>query len=470
MDEPKPSRLSILYRSTIVELGKYFKNALSLKDGLDKEGTKQGILDDVEFKGHGAWILLLAALIASIGLSIGSTAVIIGAMLISPLMGPILGIGFAAATNNFELLTKALKNFGMAVLISIIISTIYFLILPVPHVNNELLDRKTASILAIAIAFFGGAAGIIAGSRTYKSNVVPGVAIATALMPPLCTVGYGLATMQVDFILGAFYLFFINSVFIALPTYLYIRYQRFPMVDFISADREKKMNRYIAVFLIVTIIPSAFIFVNVLSRSFFMRNAEMLIDYVNKDLEGTNTFVVSSQIDIDSEPRRITLAMMGDVVSDQQKASWRRESQDIGLNDCEIDIRQSRDYAGDIAKLRDENSLSALQYTKQFMQEELYRKSAEVDSLKQVVQNMEERPQSSAIAKQVFALFPELKDAGFSKMSFVNSEGKVDTLSAMIVRWNQSITSKEILESEGRMRDWLQVVYPNERIEVMTMP
>jgi uncharacterized hydrophobic protein (TIGR00271 family) len=137
--------------------------------------------------------LLLAALIASIGLSIGSTAVIIGAMLISPLMGPILGIGFAAATNNFELLTKALKNFGMAVLISIIISTIYFLILPVPHVNNELLDRKTASILAIAIAFFGGAAGIIAGSRTYKSNVVPGVTIATALMPPLCTVGYGLA-------------------------------------------------------------------------------------------------------------------------------------------------------------------------------------------------------------------------------------------------------------------------------------
>lgn len=468
MEQLKSNSLSFRLRRAIVEVLVYLKGVLDLREGVDKEGTREGIVADVEFKGHGAWILLFAALMASIGLSIGSTAVIIGAMLVSPLMGPILGIGFAAATNDFELLTKSLKNFGISVLISILISTIYFLILPVPEVNAELIDRKTATLLAIAIAFFGGAAGIIAGSRSFKSNVVPGVAIATALMPPLCTVGYGMATLQMDFMLGALYLFFINSVFIALPTYLYIRYQHFPMIDFIDPQKEKKMKRYILAFLVVTMIPSAFIFVDVLSKSFFTRNAQMLIAYVNSDLEQSNTLLVSSQIDIDTKPRKVVLALMGDVVSEDKKKYWLMHASEIGLEDCEIDIREQRDFTTDIAELRNASSVEALKYNQQFMQDELHQKSAEIDSLQRVIQELKPTD-STAIAKQVLVLFQGVKDASFSKLAFVDREGATKASSTLLVRWKRGLSEQTIAEEQLRMKEWLGVVFPNEKLDVMTL-
>ena len=187
--------------------------------GNDEEGkedemeTIDYISKNVEFKGANLWILIFAILVASVGLNVNSTAVIIGAMLISPLMGPIMGVGLAAGINDFELLKKSLKNLGIAIAISIITSTIYFSFTPLNDAQSELLARTEPSIWDVLIALFGGLAGIVAGSRKEKSNAIPGVAIATALMPPLCTAGYGLATGNVYYFFGAFYLFFINSVF-----------------------------------------------------------------------------------------------------------------------------------------------------------------------------------------------------------------------------------------------------------------
>ncbi|WP_346860462.1 DUF389 domain-containing protein [uncultured Draconibacterium sp.] len=219
-------------RYLIVAIRRFLRSVLSINDGTDIPATIEGIKRDIGFRGPTAWILIFSIFIASIGLNINSTAVIIGAMLISPLMGPILGIGLSIGTNDFETLVRSLKNLGIAVSIALFTSTLYFIITPLTIEQSELLARTKPTILDVMVALFGGFAGILAGSRKEKTNVIPGVAIATALMPPLCTAGYGLATLKLSYFFGAFYLFFINSVFISLATFLVVRYLKFPWFPF----------------------------------------------------------------------------------------------------------------------------------------------------------------------------------------------------------------------------------------------
>ena len=216
-------------------LGHFIRDRFNLEtDKADELETIEYIRKNVEFKGPNLWILIFAIFIASIGLNVNSTAVIIGAMLISPLMGPILGIGTGAAINDLDLLKKAFNNLAIATLFGVATSTIYFSISPLSDAQSELLARTNPTIWDVLIAFFGGLAGIVAGSRKEKSNAVPGVAIATALMPPLCTAGYGLATGNLYYFLGAFYLYFINGVFISVATYLIVRLLRYPCLLYTS--------------------------------------------------------------------------------------------------------------------------------------------------------------------------------------------------------------------------------------------
>lgn len=215
-------QIPVKKRSRLIRTLLYLRDRFDLEEGKEDElETIDYISKNVEFKGANLWILIFAIFVASIGLNVNSTAVIIGAMLISPLMGPIMGIGLAAGINDFELLKRSFRNLGVAVFIAILTSTVYFYITPIHDAQSELLARTEPTVWDVLIALFGGLAGIIAGSRKEKSNAVPGVAIATALMPPLCTAGYGLATGNLYYFIGAFYLFFINSVFISLSTYLY---------------------------------------------------------------------------------------------------------------------------------------------------------------------------------------------------------------------------------------------------------
>ena len=197
----------------------------------DDRETIESIKRGVEFKGTNLWVLIFATFIASLGLNMNSTAVIIGAMLISPLMGPIMGFGLGLGTFDFELIKRAFRNFATATVFGIITSTIYFLLTPIDEAQSELLARTQPTVYDVLIAFFGGLAGIVASSTKSKGNVIPGVAIATALMPPLCTAGFGLASGNLYYFFGALYLYFINTVFISLATFLVVRLLKYPKAN-----------------------------------------------------------------------------------------------------------------------------------------------------------------------------------------------------------------------------------------------
>ena len=240
-EEQVKEELKFSFTEFIKSLVNYFKTLVYIRDEVDYQGSVEAIRKDIDFKGVNVWILGASIVIASIGLNVNSTAVIIGAMLISPLMGPIVGVGLSVGINDFKMLIRSIKSLGTAVLISVIISALYFLITPFGEVQSELIARTRPTLLDVMVAVFGGIALIVA--KTQKgtvASVIFGVAIATALMPPLCTAGYGLANGNWSFFLGAFYLFLINSVFIALSTWVIVKYLKFPLATYINQERQKK--------------------------------------------------------------------------------------------------------------------------------------------------------------------------------------------------------------------------------------
>lgn len=259
------------------------KNSVKFRFNLDEDkAAEEDVIDNikkaVEFKGINLWTLIFAILIASIGLNVNSTAVIIGAMLISPLMGPIMGIGLGAAIFDFDLIKKAFKNLLIATFLGVVTSTIYFFISPLHTAQSELLSRTTPTIWDVMIAFFGGLAGIVASSRKKFNNVIPGVAIATALMPPLCTAGYGLANGEWSYFLGAFYLYLINSVFISISTFLIVRFLKYKTVAFVDSGTELKVKRLIGVIALLTIIPSLYLATVFVNNEIFNQNANKLLN------------------------------------------------------------------------------------------------------------------------------------------------------------------------------------------------
>src|SRR5664279_1089280 len=219
---------------------RYFQNILNIRENTDFEKTRSAISEGVSLRGYNLWILICSTVLASIGLDTNSTAVIIGAMLISPLMSPILGVGLSLAINDKQLLFRSLGDLFLAVLISLAVSILYFFLSPLGEPTPELQARTFPTLLDVLIALFGGIAGIVSISRHDQTNAIPGVAIATALMPPLCTAGFGLATLNWDYFFGAFYLFFINAVFISLATYLIARYLHFPEKEFTDLKRSRQ--------------------------------------------------------------------------------------------------------------------------------------------------------------------------------------------------------------------------------------
>ena len=247
------------------------------EDKANENEIIEAIKKGVEFRGTNLWVLIFAIFIASIGLNVNSTAVIIGAMLISPLMGPIMGIGLGIGINDFDLIKKAYKNLAIATVIGVVTSAIYFLISPISDAQSELLARTTPTIWDVMIALFGGLAGIVATTRKSISNVIPGVAIATALMPPLCTAGFGLATGNFSFFFGAFYLYFINSVFISLSSFIIVRFLKFQKKTLLDSSREKRVRRYILIVVTITIIPSIIMAYNIVTRSILKKRFSSLL-------------------------------------------------------------------------------------------------------------------------------------------------------------------------------------------------
>ena len=266
----------------------------------DKENENDiiaGISQGVSFRGANLWVLIFAIFIASLGLNVNSTAVIIGAMLISPLMGPIVGMGLAIGINDSILLKKSIHNYLIATLISVLTATIYFFLPPLDEAQSELLARTSPTLYDVMIALFGGAAGILALSTKGKGNVLPGVAIATALMPPLCTAGYGLAMGNIYYFLGAFYLFFINTVFIALSTYLGVHMMGFSKKTYIDKNKNKSMQRYIAIIVVMTMVPACFMTFNIIRESITKSHINK---FVKDILDTKGTRIISYETNKDS--------------------------------------------------------------------------------------------------------------------------------------------------------------------------
>ena len=270
------------------------RNYFSVSNDLDSyKNISETINQGITFRGTNLLVLVFAIFIASLGLNINSTAVVIGAMLISPLMGPIIGTGFGAATYNVLLIKRALKNYFFATTISLLTSTLYFFISPIGDAHAELLARTAPNIYDVLIALFGGFAGITAITSKFKGNVLPGVAISTALMPPLCTAGYGIATFQIPYFLGALYLYFINTVFIILSAYLYLKFIHYPREEKSTSDSALKANRIIFWVSIITIIPSIYLGYGLVTENNFNRNANK---YINAEFNFNNTLVVKKAI------------------------------------------------------------------------------------------------------------------------------------------------------------------------------
>ncbi len=272
-------------------LKKYF-NIYPDKD--DEKTILENVESSIDFQGAQLWILIFAIFIASLGLNVNSTAVIIGAMLISPLMGPIIGMGLAVGISDISLLRRSATNFLVATVISVITATIYFAITPLDEAQSELLARTSPSLYDVLIALLGGAAGFIALTTKGKGNVIPGVAIATALMPPLCTAGYGLAVGNLSYFLGAFYLFFINTVFIGLATLVGTRMLKFRQITLPDADSMRKVKRYIIVIVVLTMLPASYMTWLIIRQSIANNN---LRKFVRTELAFKGTQILSNTID-----------------------------------------------------------------------------------------------------------------------------------------------------------------------------
>lgn len=320
----------------IFAIKSFLKEYLDLRKDRDNElATVDSIRKGVEFKGANLWILIFAIFMASLGLNVNSTAVIIGAMLISPLMGPIMGVGLSVGLNDFELMKRSLKSFLITTAFSVATATIFFLITPLVEARSELLARTSPTIYDVFIALFGGMAGVVALSTKEKGNVIPGVAIATALMPPLCTAGYGLASGNLIYFFGAFYLYFINSVFISLATFLGVRVMNFHRKEFVDKAREKTVRKYIIWIVVLTMCPAVYLTYDIVKSTFYEASANR---FVNEQLSFENTQVLDRKISY--EKKEIRVVLLGPEVPEASITIARGKLESYKLKDTKLIVLQ----------------------------------------------------------------------------------------------------------------------------------
>lgn len=406
-----------------------WKRFINLRIDHDHLETVKRIEKDIEFSGANVWILFFAIIIASVGLNINSTAVIIGAMLISPLMGPIMGIGLSVGINDGYLLRKSLKNFFIMVLISLIASTLYFLISPLSDAQSELLARVRPSIFDVFIAFFGGMVGMIGNSRKgEKITLISGVAIATALMPPLCTAGYGLAYGNMSYFFGAFYLFFINSFFIALATALIAIYLKIPKRSFIDAHTTKNVKRFVTIFTIIVCIPSIFIAISMIQESHFHTNAIKFIQGIEKNTAMNNIQILKTDHKYDRKGSTISLTLVGESLTDSQKKHMEQEMVEYGLKNTKLILHQPFEHD--------------IQLSGEFT-EDLYHHnlelSAQIDEYKEEIARLQQSMiNNEQLAKELAIQFPDMETFAISRAIYTNTATlHTDTIPTICVTWNK---------------------------------
>lgn len=424
------------FSELFLQFQNYLKGIFDPSEDRESEvETIENICKGINFRGSNLWVLIFAIFIASLGLNVNSTAVIIGAMLISPLMGPIMGIGLGLGINDFELIKKAFRNLAIATVFGILTSTFYFLISPLNEARSELLARTTPTIYDVLIAFFGGMAGIVASSTRLKGNVIPGVAIATALMPPLCTAGFGIASGNFSYFFGAFYLYMINSVFIAFATTLGVKLMHFSKKTFVDKARGKRVQQLVYTILFLTIVPSVYITYNMIRKNIFQTSADRFI--VN-EINFPNTFVVNKYIDAEAPDRKISVSLVGKEVPEESIIMLRQKMEQYGLENVRLDISQGFGKKEEDAGREGLNNL-VLQDFYRRNQEKMKQQVQEINYLKSRLEKYTVYDSVAlSISPELKILFPYIRSIAVSRLVRTEVElQRSDTLTVAFLSYQK---------------------------------
>lgn len=432
----KETAIKVWLNKTWAEIKTYLNPMADLES---QQEIEESIRSGVSFKGSQLLTLIFAIFIASLGLNTDSVAVIIGAMLISPLMGPIIGMGLGIGIRDFGLLRRSLKNISAAIIGSLITSAIYFLISPQYEGSSQLLARTSPSIYDVLIALFGGAAGILSIAAKNKGQVLPGVAIATSLMPPLCTAGYGLATMQMKFFLGAFYLFFTNMMFIFVASWIGVKLFRFKPVIYQDATRARKVKTIVYIVLAGMLGLSAYLTVVMVQKNIFIERASK---FVQNEMVFPNTQVLNSKEYVEGNKRYIDVTLIGEALpKDSLQLAMMNKLDSCGLGGTILNIKQGFAMSkGGAADLKDESQFYTL------MQSELTRQQTMIDSLRGVIATSQEfNEESGKIAPEIKVLFPSVRDIALSQMvaSTTEKSNVTDTLNMIFVNAPNGLSQAE---------------------------
>lgn len=420
------------------ELAGYFDLSGDLIPQADAE---QVIREGVSFRGTNILILIIAIFIASLGLNTNSTAVIIGAMLISPLMGPIIGIGLAVGIHDFELMKRSFRNLMMATMFSVATSCVYFLISPVNEGHSELLARTSPTIYDVFIGFFGGSAGILAIGSRVKGNVIPGVAIATALMPPLCTVGYGLATFQMSYFFGALFLFFINSVFIACATTVGVKLMHYHIKDFSNPQRARRVRNLVYTIAILTMLPACYLTFRMYRQSTFQTNCSK---FVEQQFNFDGTQVLHSTAEMKGNDKTLTVSLIGKVLpQDSLVIALTDKLPEYNLGGTRLRIIQGDNPYPEFDAASATSTMLRDMY--QVTQNTINSQRETIDSLRYAnATNARNDTIGCAISPEIKVLFPEVADIAVTRAISSNvNTGALDTLNIALVRYKKSMGTQQ---------------------------
>lgn len=469
------SSISNNAKGLLYSLISFFKGVLDFRKEADKDHTINSIKNDISIKGPNAWILICSILVASVGLNANSIPVVIGAMLISPLMGPILGFGLSIAINDLETLKKSLINFSVMVFLSVFTAYLFFSFFPLREESSELLSRTKPDIRDVLIAFFGGLSLIIA--KTKKGTISPvifGVAIATALMPPLCTVGYGLAVGKIQFAVGAMYLFIINSLYIVLSTFLIVKLLRFPLINYVNSSKRRLISRIVTIFSILMLIPAIYTFLGVLYESKFNNSLKEFYEFELDGIKNKDYLIMNSKVEYDIGENNyipwqdklsvITFNSYGlepvskDIIAflkTRVKKYPQLSLTSIVFNQQEIenDFKEQKRF---LVELRKIDSLEISSKTKQIEQLENKLKEFEkVESLNVLYKT---------IIQDIKFNYEDIEEINLQNViSLVNSN---DFEPVFLIKWKDSMLSQEILIQENKIREWLSFKLESESFQL----
>lgn len=420
----------------------------NISDHIDKPAASRSIRNNIHFKGPNIWILAFSIIIASVGLNVNSIPVVIGAMLISPLMGPIFGVGLGLGVNDINLLKDSLKNLLIMVAISLIASFLYFLITPLSLANpTELLARTNPTIYDVLIALFGGFAGIFELCRKEKGTVFSGVAIATALMPPLCTAGFGLAQGNLIYFIGALYLFFINCIFITLATYITVKYLKFSGIEFADQSTGKRTKRIISIVVFIVIIPSIWSAVVMIRENNFNEHA---LEFVNSNKLLSKGYIYDHKIS-HRQGSKVEIFISGDPLTAQEKSKLVASAKDFGINEDQLVINES------LAAAEGSTEKEIVQSIYEQVNREISKRDEEISSLKRQISEMKSNDiPYLQITKEVVSQYPEITGMQISRGADIRVEGNEYHLTDALIIMVRT-TSRLDMAERSRLEEWLKI-------------